>query len=54
MRKIDPRPSFPVPYSLYGLSSVRLSSTIMNESAKVNGLAITGPAPFGGLLTLTP
>jgi len=26
----------------------------MNESAKVNGLAITGPAPFGGLLTLTP
>jgi hypothetical protein len=31
-----------------------LSSTIKNESAKVKGLAITGPAPFGKLLTLAP
>ncbi len=31
-----------------------VSSTIKNESAKVHGLAITGPATFGELLTLTP
>jgi predicted glutamine amidotransferase len=31
-----------------------VSSTIKNDSAKVSGLAITGPAPFGELLTLAP
>jgi hypothetical protein len=31
-----------------------LSSTIKNESAKVKGLAITGPAPFGEIVTLAP
>jgi predicted glutamine amidotransferase len=31
-----------------------VSSTIKNDSAKVNGLAITGPATFGELLTLAP
>jgi len=31
-----------------------LSSTIKYESAKVKGLAITGPAPFGEILTLAP
>jgi predicted glutamine amidotransferase len=31
-----------------------VSSTIKNDSAKVNGLAITGPATFGEILTLAP
>jgi hypothetical protein len=31
-----------------------VSSTIKNDSAKVNGLAITGPAALGELLTLAP
>jgi predicted glutamine amidotransferase len=31
-----------------------ISSTIKNDSAKVNGLAITGPAKFGEVLTLAP
>jgi len=31
-----------------------VSSTIKNDAAKVNGLAITGPATFGEPLTLAP
>jgi glutamine amidotransferase len=31
-----------------------VSSTLKNDSAKINGLAITGPAPFGEVLTLEP